>query len=88
MGRQRGQSSIEVRKLIISHHEKGKTVREIAETKSVENKKKSGRPKLFSAADERWIVQQIKKNPNLSALSSQQKSPNTSISTATPKVYE
>lgn len=36
-------------------------------SKSVENKPKSGRPKLFSHADERWIVQQVKKDPCLSA---------------------
>lgn len=85
MGRQRGQTSLEVRNLIISHYNEGKSVRDIEkavgrpkstvsdviqryrETKSVENKPKSGRPKLFSLSDERWIVKEIKKSPIISA---------------------
>lgn len=85
MLRQRGQTSLEVRELIIKHFNEGKSVRDIAAlvnrspstvhdiikrfktSKSVENKPKSGRPKLFTPSDERWIVQQMKKNPKLSA---------------------
>lgn len=85
MSRQRGQTSVEVRKIIIEQHKNGKTMREIGklvnrprstvcdtikrfkETKSVENKVKTGRPKLFTDANERWIVNQVRANPHLSA---------------------
>lgn len=37
------------------------------ETKSVENKQRSGRPKALSIADNRWLVRQIQKNPKTNA---------------------
>lgn len=85
MGRQRGQTSVEVRNLVIKHFSDGKSVREIGKIvdrshstvhniikrfksfNSVENRAKGGRKRIFTDSDERWIVQQIKKNPRLSA---------------------
>ena len=42
-------------------------IKRYRDRKSVENKPKSGRPKLFTSSDERWIIQQVKKNAKVSA---------------------
>ncbi|GFW17222.1 transposable element Tc1 transposase [Trichonephila clavipes] len=84
MSRQRGQTSIELRKLIIKHKENGKSVREISEivkrshstvhdikryktNNQVENKSKKAHNKIFTEADERYLVRKVKVNPFLSA---------------------
>ncbi|XP_055947065.1 uncharacterized protein LOC129980707 [Argiope bruennichi] len=85
MSRQMGQTSIELRKLIIKHTEDGKSVREISEivkrsnstvhdiikryktNNQVENKPKKAHKKIFTEADERYLVRKVKVNPFLSA---------------------
>ncbi|GFQ77056.1 uncharacterized protein TNCT_344401 [Trichonephila clavata] len=85
MSRQRGQTSIELRNLIIKHTEDGKSVREISEivkrshsmvhdiikcyktNNQVENKPKKAHNKIFTEADERYLVRKVKVNPFLSA---------------------
>ncbi|GFY69402.1 integrase catalytic domain-containing protein [Trichonephila inaurata madagascariensis] len=81
----RGQTSIELRKLIIKHAEDRKSVREISEivkrsnstvhdvikryktNNQVENKPKKAPNKIFTEADERYLVRKVKVNPFLSA---------------------
>ncbi|GFY15495.1 uncharacterized protein TNCV_1573061 [Trichonephila clavipes] len=85
MLRQRGQTSIELRILIIEHTEDGKSVREISEivkrnhstvhdiikryktNNQVENKPKKDHNKIFTEADERYLVRKVKLKPFLSA---------------------
>ncbi|GFQ80064.1 zinc finger protein [Trichonephila clavata] len=85
MSRQRGQISIELRKLIIKHTEDRKSVREISEIvkrsystvhdiiksyktdNQVEKKPKKAHNKIFTEADERYLVRKVKVNPFLSA---------------------
>ncbi|GFX56664.1 transposable element Tc1 transposase [Trichonephila clavipes] len=84
MSRQRGQTSIELRKLIIKLTENGKSVPEISEivershstvhdiikcyktNNQVENKPKKANNKIFTEADERYLVRKVKVNPFLS----------------------
>ncbi|GFY41632.1 RNA-directed DNA polymerase from mobile element jockey [Trichonephila inaurata madagascariensis] len=86
MSRQRGQTSIELRKLIIKHNEDEKgagnigdcqkkkshfTVHDIIKryktNNRVENKSKKDNNKIFTEADERYLVRKVKVNPFLSA---------------------
>ena len=85
MARQCGQTSLELRELVISHFRDGLSVRNIASIvkrshstvhdiikrfrsrNNVENKPKLSKRKIFAESEERWIVRQIKKNPQLSA---------------------
>lgn len=50
-----------------SHSTVHDIIKRFKTSNSVENKTKSGQPKKFTPSDERWIVNQIKKNPKLSA---------------------
>ncbi|GFV59205.1 uncharacterized protein TNCV_2339461 [Trichonephila clavipes] len=83
MSRQRGQTSIELRKLIIKYTEDGKsvcekyrivkrshsTVHDIIKryktNNQVENKHKKAHNKIFTEADERYLVRKVKVNPFL-----------------------
>ncbi|GFR18089.1 uncharacterized protein TNCT_671061 [Trichonephila clavata] len=84
MSRQRDQTSIELRKLIIKHTEDGKSVQEISEivkrshstvhdiikryktNNQGGNKPKKAHNKIFTEADERYLVRKVKVNPFLS----------------------
>lgn len=85
MGRQRGQTSQEIRELIVKHSKDGKSLREISKivnrshstiqyvlkrykvNKTVMNKSKLAPNKIFTSADERYLVRKAKANPFLSA---------------------
>ncbi|GFQ78852.1 uncharacterized protein TNCT_10901, partial [Trichonephila clavata] len=95
MSRQKGQMSIELRKLIIKHTEDGWSVREISEIvkrkhstvhdiikryktiNQVENMPKKAHNKIFTEADERYLVRKVK---SISSLQPESSGPESSLS--------